>query len=190
MNRVIVIEFTTLDGVVEDPDGSGGTVSGGWAFRHGPETVAGDKFRLGPRLQTSTLLLGRRTWELFAGIWPSRTDPFAVAMNRMPKAVLSRTLTDVGAWAHSTVVREDPAAVVASLRERGDVVVTGSLGVVRALAAQDLVDEYRLLVFPTLLGSGRRLLPEDGGAHLRTTSVERAGAAVLVCAEREREAVS
>jgi dihydrofolate reductase len=187
MNRVIVIEFTTLDGVVEDPDGSGGTVSGGWAFRHGPETVAGDKFRLGPRLDTSTLLLGRVTWELFARIWPTRSDPFATAMNRMPKAVLSRTLSDAGAWAHSAVVREDPATAVAALRERGDVVVTGSLGVVRALAAKDLVDEYRLLVFPTLLGPGRRLLPEDGSAaYLRTTSVEPSGAAVLVRAERER----
>jgi dihydrofolate reductase len=187
MNRVIVIEFTTLDGVVEDPDGSGGTAMGGWAFRHGPETVGGDKFRLGPRLETGTLLLGRVTWELFARIWPSRTDPFATAMNRMPKAVLSRTLSDAGAWANSTLVRDDPAAVVTALRERGDVVVTGSLSVVRALAARDLVDEYRLLVLPTLLGSGRRLLPEDGGAaHLRTTSVDRAGAAVLVCAERDR----
>jgi dihydrofolate reductase len=86
VHRVIVIEFITLDGVVEDPDGSAGTPYGGWAFRHGPETVAGDKFRLGAIMETGTMLLGRRTWELFAGLRPHRVDPFSQRLNRMPSS--------------------------------------------------------------------------------------------------------
>src|SRR5919107_1616735 len=98
MNRVIVIEFITLDGVVEDPDGSAGTPDGGWAFRFGPEAVAGDKFRLGSRLDTGALLLGRGTWQLFSRLWPNRTDEFSSRMNAASKIVVSRTLTDTSAW--------------------------------------------------------------------------------------------
>ena len=83
---VIVVEFVTVDGVVEDPDGSGGTATGGWAFRHGPEAVAGDKFRLGPLLDTGTLLLGRTTWELFSKLWPGRTDEFSRPDEHDPEA--------------------------------------------------------------------------------------------------------
>lgn len=77
---VIVIEFITLDGIVSDPDGSAGTPLGGWAFRHGPEAVAGDKFRLGRTLDEGVLLLGRATWQLFSRLWPGRDDPFAARM--------------------------------------------------------------------------------------------------------------
>lgn len=185
MNRVIVIEFTTLDGVVDDPDGSAGTPGGGWAFRHGPQAVAGDKFRLGSRMETGTLLLGRRTWQLFAGLWPHRSDPFSTAMNRIPKAVASRSPLDVGAWSNSTLLGGDAVGEVPRLRERGDVIVTGSLGLVHALTDEDLVDEYRLLVFPTVLGTGRRLFaPGTPPADLRLVSVEQSGAAVLMCHER------
>ncbi|MFF5759155.1 dihydrofolate reductase family protein [Streptomyces longwoodensis] len=175
---VIVIEFITLDGFVSDPDGSQGTPGGGWAFRHGPEAVAGDKFRLGATLDEGVLLLGRTTWELFARIWPGRDDPFAARMNAVPKQVVSRTLTDASAWGNSGTVGGDPVEAVR--REERDVVVTGSLGVVRALMAADLVDEYRLLTFPTVLGAGRRLFPDTGPyADLECVSAERAGAAVL-----------
>ncbi|MCU1615371.1 MAG: riboflavin biosynthesis protein RibD protein [Frankiales bacterium] len=187
MNRVIVIEFITLDGVIEDPDGSAGTPGGGWAFRHGPEAVAGDKFRLDARLDTGTLLLGRRTWQLFARIWPQRSDPFSTAMNRIPKAVASRTLTDLGAWSNSTLLAGDVAGEVPRLRDRGDVIVAGSVDLVQILVEKDLVDEYRLLVFPTVLGAGRSLFglgtpPTD----LRLLSVEQRGAAVLMRHERNR----
>src|SRR5690349_20044967 len=104
---VIAIQFITLDGVVSDPDGSGGTPEGGWAFRHGPETVAGDKFHLGRLLDDGVMLLGRTTWELFARLWPGRTDPFSARMNAVPKLVASRTLTDTSAWANSQVVKGD-----------------------------------------------------------------------------------
>ncbi|NAS20279.1 riboflavin biosynthesis protein RibD [Herbidospora sp. NEAU-GS84] len=175
---VVVIQFITLDGIVSDPDGRGGTPSGGWAFRHGPETVAGDKFRLGRTLDEGVLLLGRTTWESFSRLWPHRDDPFSARMNAVPKLVASRTLTDTSAWANSWVIGEDLAGRVKG--EPRDVVVAGSLSVVRALMAEDLVDEYRLLVFPTVLGEGERLFPAGGPpVHLTCAGAERAGAAVL-----------
>jgi len=175
---VIVIQFITLDGVVSDPDGSGGTPAGGWAFRHGPETVAGDKFRLGSTLDNGVMLLGRTTWQLFSRLWPGRDDPFSARMNAVPKLVASRTLTDVSAWVNSRVIDGDVVDAVKS--EQRDVIITGSLSVVRALMAADLVDEYRLLSFPTVLGTGERLFPAGGPpAYLECLSAERAGAAVL-----------
>ena len=175
---VIVIEFITLDGVVSDPDGSGGTPGGGWAFRHGPQTVAGDKFRLGRTLDDGVMLLGRRTWQLFAGLWPSRTDPFSARMNAVPKLVATNSLTDTSAWANSRVMDGDLAAAVAA--EPRDVIITGSLSVVHALMAKDLVDEYRLLTFPTILGRGDHLFPAGGPpSYLELLSAEQAGAATL-----------
>jgi dihydrofolate reductase len=172
---VIVIEFVTLDGIVSDPDGSAGTPTGGWAFRHGPDTVAGDKFRLGRTLDDGVLLLGRTTWQLFARLWPGRDDAFAARMNAVPKLVASRTFTDVSAWANSSVIPGDLVDTVR--RERRDIIVTGSLSVVHALMAADLIDEYRLLTFPTALGTGEGLFPSV--VHLECRSAEPAGAAVL-----------
>jgi dihydrofolate reductase len=175
---VIVIQFITLDGVVSDPDGSAGTPTGGWAFRHGPEAVAGDKFRLGDVLDDGVLLLGRTTWQLFSRLWPGRDDPFSTRMNTVPKLVASRTLTDASAWANSQIIDGD--LVDAVKHERRDVIVTGSLSIVHTLMDQDLIDEYRLLTFPTILGTGRRLFPAAGlPAFLETLSTEQRGAAVL-----------
>ena len=175
---VIVIEFITLDGIVSDPDGSGGTPAGGWAFRHGPQTVAGDKFRLGSTLDDGVLLLGRATWQLFSRLWPGRDDPFSARMNAVPKLVATRTLTDTSAWANSRVIDGD--LIDAVKREPRDVIITGSLRVVRALMAEDLIDEYRLLTFPTILGAGQRLFPAGSPpAYLECLSAQQAGAAVL-----------
>lgn len=177
MNDLIVIEFVTLDGVVEDPDGSGGTEGGGWAFRYGPEAVAGDKFGLGPLFDTGVLLLGRTTWELFARIFPNRTDEFAAKMNAVPKLVASRSLTGVDRWRNSSLIEDDLVAEVRRRKEHQDVIVTGSISVVDALTEHDLIDEYRLMVFPTTVGAGRRLpLPAD----LRLISVERKGNGALL----------
>ncbi|GGU74931.1 riboflavin biosynthesis protein RibD [Streptomyces albospinus] len=177
---VIVIEFITLDGIVSDPDGSAGTPLGGWAFRHGHETVAGDTFRLGRTLDEGVLLLGRTTWQLFSRLWPGRDDPFAARMNAVPKLVASRTLTDAdtAAWANSRVLAGD--VIDAVKREPRDVVITGSLSLVHQLMTEDLIDEYRLLTFPTVLGTGDRLFP-TGGPHteLECLSAQQAGAAVL-----------
>jgi dihydrofolate reductase len=175
---VIVIQFITLDGIVSDPDGSAGTPSGGWAFRHGRETVAGDKFRLGRVLDEGVMLLGRTTWQLFSRLWPGRDDPFATRMNAVPKLVGSRTLTDASAWANSRILEGDLVAAVKA--ERRDMIITGSVSIVHNLIAQDLVDEYRLLTFPTVLGGGRRLFPDGTPpAYLETLAAEPAGAAVL-----------
>jgi dihydrofolate reductase len=175
---VIVIEFITLDGIVSDPDGSGGTPTGGWAFRHGPGTVAGDKFRLGRTLDDGTLLLGRTTWQLFSRLWPARDDPFSTRMNSVPKLVATRTLTDTSAWANSRPIDGDLVDTVK--RSSRDLVVTGSLRVVHALMAEDLIDEYRLLTFPTILGTGDRLFLAGGPpVYLECVSAEPAGAAVL-----------
>jgi dihydrofolate reductase len=163
MGEVIVIEFITLDGIVEDPDGSGGTPGGGWAFRHGPAAVTGDKFGLGEVLDTGVLLLGRTTWQLFSHIFPARTDEFSGKMNAMPKLVASRSLERAEGWAGSTLLRGGMVEEVERRATSEDVVVAGSLSVVERLMEHDLVDQYRLLVFPTLLGRGRRLF--DGRAE-------------------------
>jgi dihydrofolate reductase len=180
MHSTIVIQFVTLDGVIEDPDGSGGTPFGGWAFRHGPEAVAGDKFRLGPILERGVLLFGHRTWDLFSRLWPTRTDPFSTAMNRIPKLVASHGRPDLDAWSSSSLVEGDLLDAVAAAKADRDVVVIGSTSVVRALATRDLVDEYRLLVFPTVVGAGARLFA-DGTAvtDLELISSEVVGPAVL-----------
>jgi dihydrofolate reductase len=175
---VIVIEFVTLDGIVSDPDGSGGTPAGGWAFRHGPETVAGDKFRLGSTLDEGVMLLGRRTWQLFSRLWPERDDPFSARMNAAPKLVATRTLNDTSRWANSQVMEGDLVDTVKA--ESRDVIITGSLSVVHALMAEDLVDEYRLLTFPSVIGTGERLFPDGAPpARLECLSAEPVGAAVL-----------
>ena len=175
---VIVIEFITLDGIVSDPDGSEGSPAGGWAFRHGPETVAGDKFRLGSVLDNGVMLLGRTTWQAFSRLWPGRDDPFSARMNAVPKLVATRTLTDTSAWANSRVIDGDLTNTVEG--EPRDVIITGSLSIVHALMAEDLIDEYRLLSFPTILGTGERLFPAGGPpTYLECLSAEQAGAAVL-----------
>ncbi|HEY1488870.1 MAG TPA: dihydrofolate reductase family protein [Micromonosporaceae bacterium] len=175
---VIAIQFITLDGIVSDPDGSDGTPTGGWAFRQGPETVAGDKFRLGRVMDDGVMLQGRTTWQLFSRLWPGRDDPFAARLNAMPKLVATRTLTDASAWANSQILDGD--LVDAVKHERRDVIITGSLSVVHALMAEDLIDEYRLLTFPTILGTGRRLFPAGGPpTYLECRSAEPVGAAVL-----------
>ena len=149
--------------------------------------MAGDKFRLGTRLDTGTLLLGRRTWALFAQIFPHRGDPFSTAMNRIPKVVASRTRPDLGAWSNSTLLPGDVTGELPRLRDGGDVIVAGSIDLVRTLTEKDLVDEYRLLVFPTVLGAGRGLFgPGTPAAELRLLSVEQSGAAVLMRHERAR----
>ena len=182
---VIVIEFITLDGITSDPDGSEATPAGGWAFRHGPETVAGDKFRLGSTLDEGVLLLGRTTWQLFSRIWPGRDDPFSARMNAVPKLVAARALTDTSAWSNSQVIAGDLAGAVK--REPRDVIITGSLSVVHALTAEDLIDEYRLLTFPEILGTGERLFPAGSPpAYLECLSAEQAGAAVLTRYRRAR----
>ncbi|MFD7159010.1 dihydrofolate reductase family protein [Kribbella sp. NPDC059898] len=178
MGHVIVTGFVSMDGVITDPDGSGGTPFGGWAFRHGPETVGGDKFRLGDLMDTGVLLLGRNTWELFSKLWPNRTDDFSVKMNKMAKVVASHSLTDVSVFPNSTLMEGSLTDYVRS--EPRTIAVTGSLSVIRELQAADLVDEYRLMTLPSIVGAGENIFgPLDQPVHLKLASVVQAGAASL-----------
>jgi dihydrofolate reductase len=177
MGRLIVIQFITLDGVVEDPDGSGQSAFGGWAMRHGPQGVAGDKFRLGPILKEGTLLFGRRTWEHFSTLWPHRDDPFSQAMNAADKAVATHREIDPNIWSNSRAIDQDLTAWVRHHLATTDLVVIGSSSVVDQLASAGFVDEYRLLTFPTAVGSGRRLFTES--RMLELVSAERVGPGVL-----------
>jgi dihydrofolate reductase len=160
MGKVVVSQFISLDGVVEDPGGAEGFDRGGWAFEfdRGPE---GDKFKLDEVMASEALLLGRVTYEGFARAWPSRDGEFADKFNNMPKYVVSTTLKDPE-WNNSTVIEDDVAEAVAELKRDvdGDILVNGSVQLVQTLMEHDLVDEYRLMVFPTILGAGKRLFGE------------------------------
>jgi dihydrofolate reductase len=162
MGRIVVTEFVSLDGVMEDPGGSENFKHGGWSFEisRGDE---GDKFKLDETMASDALLLGRVTYEGFAAAWPSRDGEFADKFNSMPKYVVSSTL-DAPEWTNSTVLKGDLADEVGRLKDRheGDVVVHGSARLVQALLEQDLVDELRLMVFPVVLGDGKRLFGDTG----------------------------
>ena len=160
MGRIVVSQFVTVDGGVEDPGGSEGSPFGGWAFKfeRGEE---GDRFKLDEVMSAEALLLGRVTYEGFAAAWPTREGDFADKFNGMPKYVASTTLADPE-WNNTTVLAGDVAGEVAKLREApgGDVLVNGSVTLLRTLVEHDLVDEYRLMVFPTVLGGGKRLFAD------------------------------
>jgi dihydrofolate reductase len=157
MGRIVVTEFVSLDGVMEDPGGSENFKHGGWSFEfsRGDE---GDKFKLDEAMESDALLLGRVTYEGFADAWPSRSGEFADKFNNMPKYVVSSTLTDPD-WTNTTVLGGDLAEAIADVKARhdGDIVVHGSAQLAQALIEQDLVDELRLMVFPVVLGSGKRV---------------------------------
>jgi dihydrofolate reductase len=180
MGRVIVIEFSTLDGIIQDPDGFERTPKGGWAFRYGPAAVSGDPFRLGELLDNAALVLGRSTFQLFTHVWPDRTDDFSSKMNAMRKYVVSRSLDQVEQWNNSVLLDGDLIDAVDRLRADGDLVVMGSISVAHALTRADLVDEYRLLVFPIVLGEGTRLFESGKCAELELVTVDRVGAAALL----------
>src|SRR3954454_20982130 len=180
MANVIVSQFVSVDGVVEDPGGSESWERGGWAFKfdRGPE---GDQFKLDEVMGSDALLLGRVTYEGFAEAWPSRDGEFADKFNNMPKYVVSSTLENPE-WTNSTVVGVDD---VASLREKhdGDLVVHGSVQLAQWLIDNDLVDELRLMVFPVVLGSGRQLWGETSDKkrlRLKDSKVVGDGVAILI----------
>jgi dihydrofolate reductase len=162
MGNLVVTEFITLDGVIEDPGGSEDSEHGGWSFRHpAPE---GQQFKFDELRAADVQLLGRVTYEGFAAAWPGleeATGEFGKKMNAMPKVVVSTTLTEA-AWNNTTIVSGNLAAEVARLKQRhaGDVLVAGSATLVRSLAELNLVDEYRLMVHPVVLGHGKRLFSD------------------------------
>lgn len=182
MRRIVVSEFISLDGVVEDPGGAEGWVHGGWSFKFpDPE---GMRFKLEETLAHDALLLGRVTYEGFAAVWPSVTDEvgFAAKMNSMPKYVVSSTLDEL-AWNNSMVLDGDLPAAVAALKAQpgGDILVAGSATLVRGLMQHGLVDEYRLMVFPIVLGGGKRLFgPSDALSTLTLTGCTQLATGTLI----------
>jgi dihydrofolate reductase len=162
MGRIVVTEFISLDGVIEAPGGGEDYRHGGWTFEveRGAE---GDKFKLDELFEAEAQLLGRVTYEGFAAAWPTMEDEagFAEKMNGMPKYVVSSTLERAD-WQNTTILSGDPTAAVAQLKDEVDgvILVAGSATLVRSLIEADLVDELRLMVFPVLLGEGKRLFPE------------------------------
>ena len=190
MGKIVVTEFVALDGVVEDPGGSEDFKYGGWSFEfdRGPE---GNEFKLDETRASSALLLGRVTYEGFAEAWPSRTGEFADKFNGMRKYVVSGSM-DEADWNNSVVVRPDAIVdTVTRLRGEpgGDVLVNGSAQVIEVLRANDLVDEYRLMVFPTVLGAGKRMFA--GGADataLRLMDAKPAGETLILVYEPVRDA--
>ncbi len=194
--RIIVSDFISLDGVVQAPGGKeedtdGGFQNGGWSMPFFDEAA------MGPVLddvmdRTEALLFGRRTWEVMASAWPDRAgDPFADKMNALPKYVVSRSLTADEAssrWNNTTLIGgDDPAGAIRRIKDRdgGDVQVMGSASLALHLVENDLVDEYRLMLEPILLGGGKTIFPTDGKARpLELLSVEQASTGVLICAYR------
>jgi dihydrofolate reductase len=156
MGRIVVTEFVSLDGVMEDPGGSENFKYGGWTFEF--DRGEGDKFKLDETMASTALLLGRVTYEGFAAAWPTREGEFADKFNNMPKYVVSKTLGEPG-WQNTTVLRGDLTEEVEKLKNEqdGDIVVHGSATLADALLERNLVDELRLMVFPVVLGAGRRL---------------------------------
>jgi dihydrofolate reductase len=165
MGRIVVTEFISLDGVVEDPGGAEDFKYGGWSFEFS-RGDDGDKFKLDETMDSAALLLGRKTYEGFADAWPSREGEFADKFNNMPKYVVSSTLKDPE-WANSTVLDGDLVEEVSKLKQEvdGNIVVHGSPQLVQALIENGFVDELRLMVFPVLLGSGKRLFGETSDKH-------------------------
>lgn len=181
MSKVVVSEFVTADGVFEDPGGADGFEHGGWAFNfnRGPE---GDKFKYDELMAAGALLLGRITYEGFAAAWPGReAGEFGEKFNSMPKYVVSSTLERAD-WTNSTVTDGDMETRVTALKDEveGDILVNGSGQLVRGLTELGLVDEYRLMVFPVVLGRGKRLFDGLGSAvSLRLADAHPAGETMI-----------
>jgi dihydrofolate reductase len=182
MGKIVVTEFVSLDGVMEDPGGSEDFKYGGWTFQieRGSE---GDQFKVDETMNSEALLLGRKTYEGFAEAWPQRDGEFADRFNNMPKYVVSSTLSDPE-WNNSTVI--DPGDLVGEvtrLRDEagGDIVVHGSAQLAQALIEDGLVDELRLMVFPVVLGSGKRLFGDTSDKHsLKLTDSKFVGDGVAI----------
>ena len=188
MRKLVAAEFMTLDGVMQAPgspdeDRSGGFDQGGWQLSYFDDVFA--RVIMDGLAQTGGFLLGRRTYEIFAAHWPNQPaeDPLAGTFNALPKHVVSTTLTEPLPWVNSTLIRSDVPRAVAALKDGPgkDIQIIGSGELVRSLAGEGLIDEYRVLIHPLVLGGGKQLFPAGTGRmRLRLASSESTGTGVLV----------
>jgi dihydrofolate reductase len=181
MVKIVITEFVSLDGVMEAPGGGEDYEHQGWTFEI-DRGADGDKFKLDETLEAEALLLGRTTYEGFAAAWPSMEGEFADKFNGMPKYVVSSTLKDPS-WNNTTVLGGDLVESVTQLKDRtdGTIFVHGSAQLVQGLLAGDLIDELRLMVFPVVLGSGKRLFGESvDKKSLRLVSASTVGDGIAV----------
>jgi len=171
MGKLVVTEFVSIDGVFEDPGGAEGYEHGGWTFEY-DRGEDGDKFKLNEVMEAQVQLLGRVTYEGFAAAWPSREGPFADKLNSDPKYVVSTTLKNP-AWENTKVISGNVVDGISRLKDEteGVILVAGSGTLVQTLLEANLVDELRLMVFPTILGRGKRLFP-DGIDRLKLKLAE------------------
>jgi dihydrofolate reductase len=171
MGKLVVTEFVSVDGVFEDPGGAESYEHGGWTFEY-DRGEDGNRFKLDELQEAQVQLLGRKTYEGFAAAWPSREGPFADKLNSDRKVVVSSTLTNPE-WQNTTVLSGDVVEEISKLKDETDgvILVAGSGTLVGTLLAADLVDELRLMVFPTILGRGERLFP-DGIDRLKLKLAE------------------
>jgi dihydrofolate reductase len=180
MRRVIASEYLTLDGVMEAP-GSEDSLGdrGGWSFLYSSDEAAAFKFA--EVMASDALLLGRATYDIFAASWPARTGEFADRMNRLPKYVVSRTLETV-AWENTRLIRDDVVETVSRLKEQHgqDILLYGSADLVRALTQSGLIDEYRFMIFPLILGTGKRLFADGSAVSLKLVEAKTLGSGVVI----------
>ena len=194
MARIIVNNNVTLDGVMQAParpdeDERGGFTHGGWAIPYTDAVMMEQAAKGGAT--SGALLLGRRTYEDFFAVWPSRTDnPFTEILNNTQKYVASTTLKEPLPWVNSTLLAGDAADAVAELRRQPgkDIVILGSGDLIQSLARRNLIDEYRLLIHPLILGSGRRLFPDGAApAKLRLVSTVTTTTGVVIATYQPAE---
>lgn len=181
MRKIIVSEFVSLDGVMEDPGGAEGFEHGGWTMSYWNDDIG--KVKTDELFASDALLLGRVTYEGFAAAWPGRTDEagFADRMNNVPKYVVSTTLNDAN-WKNSHIIAENVAEEIATLKQQPgqDILVAGSGKLIESLMRHNLVDEYTLLVYPVVLGSGKRLFKDGITATMKLVEAKPLGEVTLL----------
>jgi dihydrofolate reductase len=180
--KIVVTQYISVDGVIEDPVGMENSGLGNWTgpFRRGPE---GDQFKHEELFAADALIFGRTTYEAFAAAWPHINDEagYAARINKLPKYLASSTL-ESASWGQTTIWNGDLVAATKALKADGDgeVLIFGSASIVHQLALHGLIDEYRLMVYPTLLGRGKRLFPDDAKSLLSLVECRQLGGGVVL----------
>jgi dihydrofolate reductase len=181
MRKIIVTEFLSLDGVMEDPGGAEKFKYGGWTWPYWNDEIG--KFKNDELFACEALLLGRKTYQGFAAAWPGRTDKegFADRMNSLPKYIVSTTLKEVE-WNNSRLIKENVGEKIYKLKQQPgkDILIAGSGQLVNALIQENLIDQFNLLVYPVILGSGKRLFREESKTNLKLLETKSFGSGVVL----------